>query len=152
MPSKMLFPILNKKSVFFKGFTCSISPKVSLQSISHEDLGLIHKHLPEEYYSVLPKDFKCIVCEDFIGDDKFASDLAVILSFLFNFFKEESPISLAFGVQTSTVKKQKYEKTISLNYSYNVISHRTNNYKVKAGNNIETVSNFFELICRVYKK
>lgn len=152
MPSKMLFPILNKKSVFFKGPTCSFSSEISLQSISHEDLGLIHKHVPEEYSSVLPKDFKCIVCENYAGDDKYTSDLAVILSFLFNFFKDESPISLAFGVQTTTGKKQKYEKTIPLNYSYNVISHRSNNYKVKAGNNIVTVSNFFELICRVYEK
>lgn len=152
MSSRIIIPILNKRASFFKGPTCSIDKDITIQTISPEDLGIIHKSVSEEYTSILPKNFKCITIDNFIGDDKNAADVATIITFLLNFFKKDSPISLAFCVKISVGKTKKYDKTIPFNFSYNVLSQRTTEYKIKTGNSLETVSSFLKLINSVYTK
>lgn len=154
MSTRLILPILNKNASLFKGPLLYLSDKVSIETMSSEDFGLISRDAHEEYSSLLPRNVKIVNIKDVDAAD--AEDVvrvnSTIISFVFNYLKESSPISLSYAVQITKNKTSKLDKIIDIPISADAYAQRKYDYKLKKGTLGSELADFYKVIVDVYRK
>jgi len=154
MTTRLIFPILNKNASIFTGPLLYLSDKVSIETMSSEDIGLITTHPSDEYKSLLPKNAKVINIRDVDATDidNIVRANSTILCFILNYMKDEHPISLSFAAQISKKTKSKVDKIIEMPVSADTHTQRKNVYKLKKTNKGSDLADFYKVVMTVYEK
>jgi len=155
MPTKILLPILNHPTITYKGpTTWYLSDNITVETITEEDFGLVFSYKNSEYLSFLKGKSKCIRIEniDPKKSEQIAKDESSKISFLFNYFKEDDPLTLSFAIQITKKRKPKLDKIFDLPVISETRFRVKNPYRIRKGIKRELITSFYRVIDDVHEK
>ncbi len=148
METKLIIPILNRRTTLFKAPIWYLSPEVSIKVITPEDYGLIYDYIPEEFKPFVSTKCKCVIIEKV--DPNTAGKIALSegskIAFLLNYFKQSYPVAISFAVQIIKIRKTRVDKFIDLPVIADVRLQRGHDYRIRTGIDGGTISDFYKVI------
>lgn len=153
--TKIILPIINKKTTLFKGPLLGLSPDISIRGITHEEYGLIYDGIPPEIKRFISTKTKCIIIDkvDTNNVDTIARNEGIKVAFLLNYFKQSQPVVISFAITTNTKMKTKVGKLINLPVIADVRLQNSNNqYSVRSGISSDTMAEYYKVISDVNDK
>lgn len=147
MAITLIYPILNKSFISFKGPQWYLSDRIRVRNLIDEDYGAILKYEPKNIVRRLKNNTKCIYweCDDSLPSNEEIESKIAAIKYAINTFVESGAIHIPFCVILSKKRKTRVTEVIEFPYYDGVANSGMGTAKIKSSTVPVAISQIFAL-------